>query len=128
MTKGNKGIDRLIDKFENQRRRKKVFGYRKKRDTKIREVGDQWEEVNPVTGQVWLWTQKEGYRVKQAKGMSGMREAIDNLYKCISPDCTTEYMTSFDKKMQKISGMCADCHFKFEIKRSIPLFPLLQLI
>ena len=34
-------------------------------------------------------------------------------------DCTTEYMTSFDKKMQKISGMCADCHFKFETKLKI---------
>lgn len=92
-------------------------GYTKKKDTKIREVGEKWIEAD-ASGGVIEWEQKKGYRVKKRKNLQALFDLQDYLRtysNCHKETCDAKG-TRLDKKFKKISGRCADCHFAFERK------------
>lgn len=95
---------------------KTTVGYRKQKPSKkIREVGEVWEEEDP-NGNIIVWEQKEGYRVKRRKNLKSLYDLKDYVNKynnCHKEKCTS-LNTRLDLKFKKLTGRCADCHFEFE--------------
>ena len=97
---------------------KSVYGYDVKKEHKVREVGEIWEEELP-NGTVIEWEQKKGYKVKRAKNLkvlTDVRQELNQYTNCYE-DCekrkTAKY-TQHDKKIRDIHGMCLDCLAKYE--------------
>lgn len=86
---------------------------------KKREVGEKWTEINS-NGTEIEWEQKEGYRIKSFKNLSGaVQEARDFLYSfpnCPKETCTCKVPTRIDQKFKKLMGMCEDCVISNETK------------
>jgi len=88
----------------------------------LKEVGDTWKEyINDEL--VAVWEQCDGYRLKHSPSWtkeSKMKkeEILDYLssYPNCYDDCTTKTKTRLDEKFRRLSGMCADCHFRMEEK------------
>ena len=82
---------------------RKTFGFtdakQKAAKVKKREVGDVWEEKDPVSGTIHVWEQKEGFRVKRSKNWEAMDEIRNSMTvpeKC--PHCDTR-MRNHEKKL-----------------------------
>lgn len=101
----------------------KTFGFSNAADqaekNKKREVGEKWVEINS-NGTEIEWEQKEGYRIKSFKNLSGaVQEARDFLYSfpnCPKETCTCKVPTRIDQKFKKFMGMCEDCVISNETK------------
>lgn len=88
-----------------------------KEKNKTREIGDVWEEVNPVTGIVTIWEQRKGYRAKRVKGGNAITAHIDTREEfpnCYHDSCKTKPKNHLDSKMKGIHGMCFDCVVEME--------------
>lgn len=87
------------------------------KQTKTREVGEVWEEYDPVTGSTVVWEQKKGYRVKKSKIADAVQEAkqyLEHYPNCFHEECKTKEKSWIDKKMRVIHGMCFDCVVEME--------------
>lgn len=97
---------------------KTVTGYKGTDRTEHREVGEIWEEYNPDGTVRCIWEQKSGYRVKRSPNseiLDKVREELNSYPNC-RPECKSPKNTRLDSVFRKISGMCADCHFRMETK------------
>lgn len=83
------------------------------------EVGDIWEEVDPVTGMVTVVEQKEGFRIRKTKNsdtMQTVRDYLRSFPNCQKESCTCVKPNHLDEKMRKVNGMCFDCTIEYEHK------------
>lgn len=84
---------------------------------KKRKVGEVWEEVDPITGQVRVFEQKEGFRIQKSKvtdTMSELRTELRTFKKCPKESCTCIAPNHLDQKMKRIHEMCYDCVIDME--------------
>lgn len=123
---GVRNIDDIKKVYEGTFSRQEQFSYSDLEKTveknKKREVGEVWEEINPVTGQATLWEQKKGYRVKKSKNadtFADVRNYLRSFPNCQKETCTCTAPNRLDKKFRNLTGMCADCHFSYETKLKI---------
>jgi hypothetical protein len=86
-----------------------TFGYEKEADKK-REVGEKW-----VDGEGVEWEQKDGFRTNLTK-MDEVREFLQKISKCSSPECKTIKYSTPDKKAIVKTTLCLDCLAKQESK------------
>lgn len=86
-----------------------TFGYEKEADKK-REVGEKWVDSNGVE-----WEQKEGFKTNLTK-MDEVREFLQKISKCSSPECKTIKYSTADKKAIVKTTLCLDCLAKQETK------------
>lgn len=101
----------------------KTFGYSDTANTaeqnKKREVGEIWE-VTDAHGNVTVWEQKDGYRVKtnkvQQEAKRTIELALNSFPKCPKETCTCTQPTRIDLKFKSRSGMCEDCTITEETK------------
>lgn len=101
---------------------KKTFGWTDKaaadERNKKREVGEVWEETNPVTGVTYRWEQRDGYRVKSfanlAETMEQARQYLNSFPNCPKETCTCSNPTRLDEKFRRMMGMCEDCVISME--------------
>ena len=93
-----------------------------KEQTKIRKVGETWEELDSETGEVnYIWTQHEGYRTKSKPGDADRSHPSWDKY--VYPNCVEgcetnkkKAFTRLDEKYRKIYGMCTDCAARYETR------------
>lgn len=85
----------------------KTFGYEKEGDKK-REVGERWIDKDGVE-----WEQKDGFRANLTK-MDEVREFLQKISKCSSPNCKTIKYSTADKKAIVKTTLCIDCLAKQE--------------
>lgn len=84
---------------------------------KKRAVGEVWEEKNPVTGQIEIVEQHEGFRSRKSPNtdtMNSVREYLRSFPNCQKDKCTCIKPNHLDEKMRKYNGMCYDCTIEFE--------------
>lgn len=106
---------------------KKTFGWSDAAVTgeknKKREVGEVWEETNPVTGVTYRWEQRDGYRVKTSSNFGEfakeIRDFLHSFPNCPKETCTCSNPTRLDEKFKKKMGMCEDCVISMETNLKI---------
>jgi len=86
-----------------------TFGYEKEADKK-REIGEKWVDSDGVQ-----WEQKDGFRTNLTK-MDEVREFLQKISRCSSPECKTVKYSTVDKKAIVKTTMCLDCLSKVETK------------
>jgi len=86
-----------------------TFGYEKEADKK-REIGEKWVDSDGVQ-----WEQKDGFRTNLTK-MDEVREFLQKISRCSSPECKTVKYSTADKKAIVKTTMCLDCLSKVETK------------
>jgi len=86
-----------------------TFGYEKEADKK-REIGEKWVDSDGVQ-----WEQKDGFRTNLTK-MDEVREFLQKINRCSSPECKTVKYSTADKKAIVKTTMCLDCLSKVETK------------
>lgn len=111
-----KAVQQLLDgthKFQT----KKSFNFTPGKVNQRREVGETWEEVDPKTGNTYVWEQKEGYRVRHGN-LDSVRQALQEMkMPSTCPNCGDEMIKpNLDKKMWNIHKMCFDCVIDMEAK------------
>lgn len=84
-----------------------TFGYEKESDKK-REIGEKWVDSEGVE-----WEQKDGFRTNLTK-MDKVREYLQKISKCASPECKTIKYSTSDKKAIVKTTLCLDCLAKQE--------------
>lgn len=104
---------------------RKTFGFSDAKDTsKIREVGEIWEETDINGNKIW-WEQKQGYRVKYgvhpdiAQTLKEAHEYLQTFPNCQKETCTCKQPTRIDEKFRRMVGMCEDCLISFETNLKI---------
>lgn len=115
-----KAIQQMLDgnhKFQS----KKTTGFSDAKSqaekSKKREVGEVWEEIDPITGTVTIIEQREGFRIRRSKNsevMQEVRDYIRSFPNCQKDSCTCVKPNHLDEKMRKANGMCFDCTIEFE--------------
>jgi len=85
------------------------------------EIGDVWEETDPVTGVITVIEQRDGFRIRKTKNseiFQSIREELRSFPNCRKETCTCIQQSSkihpLDDKMRKIHGMCFDCVIEME--------------
>ena len=81
------------------------------------EVGDIWEEIDPVSGITYVIEQRDGFRIKKTQNsdaLQSVREELRAFPNCRKETCTCLGKHHLDKKMRKIHGMCFDCVIEME--------------
>lgn len=84
---------------------------KKREDAKIRKVGEKWQETD-IHGNVFLWEQMEGYRVRSrpnSEFFQEVRTELNSFKNCPKETCTCTNPTHIDKKFRRIHGMCLEC-------------------
>ncbi len=84
-----------------------TFGYEKEADKK-REIGEKWVDSEGVE-----WEQKDGFRTNLTK-MDEVREYLQKISKCSSPECKTIKYSRADKKAIVKTTLCLECLIKQE--------------
>lgn len=93
--------------------------------SKVREVGEVWEEIGADGKTICWWKQEQGYRVKYnvhpdiSKSMDAVREYLRSFPNCQKETCTCTSPTNLDKKFRAIMGMCEDCTISMETRLKI---------
>ena len=115
-----KAVQQMIDgthKFQT----KKSIGFSDAAHTAKKsehhEIGDVWEEVDPVTGIVTIVEQRDGFRVKKSKNSDSLQQARDYIRSfpnCRKESCTCAKPHPLDEMMRKSNGMCFDCTIDME--------------
>lgn len=88
-----------------------------------RNIGDIWEETDPVTGIVTIIEQRDGFRVRKTKNSAALQQARDyvrSFPNCRKESCTCLKPHPLDETMRKANGMCFDCtiEMEHELKKS----------
>ena len=121
-----KAVKQMIDgthKFQT----KKTIGFSDAESTAKKnakhEIGDTWEEVDPVSGIIYVLEQKDGFRIKKSKNFEifqDIRDDMKSFKNCPKETCTCIAPKSIDMKMKKIHDMCFDCviDMEHELKKS----------
>ena len=85
------------------------------------EIGDVWEEADPVTGVIYVIEQRDGFRIRKSKNtdvFQSVRDEIRSFPNCRKETCTCIQKNGtihpLDDKMRKIHGMCFDCTIEME--------------
>jgi hypothetical protein len=85
------------------------------------EIGDVWEETDPVSKVTYIIEQRDGFRIKKTKNTDALQSVRDELRSfpnCKKEVCTCTQMSSkmhpLDDKMRKIHGLCFDCVIEME--------------
>ena len=115
-----KAVTQMLDgthKFQT----KKITGFSDAESTAKKnakhEIGDIWEEVDPVSGITYVIEQKEGFRIKKSKNFEifqDIRDDIKSFKNCPKETCTCIAPKPIDSKMKKIHDMCFDCVIEME--------------
>jgi hypothetical protein len=119
-----KAVQQMLDgthKFQT----KKTVGFSDADATAKRnerhEIGDVWEETDPVSGVTYVIEQRDGFRIKKTKNsdvLQSVREELRSFPNCRKDVCTCTQQSSrvhaLDDKMRKIHGMCFDCVIEME--------------
>ena len=115
-----KAVQQMIDgnhKFQT----KKTVGFSDADTTAKRnekhEVGDIWEEADPVTGNIYVIEQRDGFRIKKTKNsevFQQIRDELNTFNKCPKEKCTCTNPQRIDEKMRRIHDMCFDCVIEME--------------
>lgn len=110
---------------EHRTQTRKVFGYtnidKARESSIIRNVGDVWEEID-ANGNVHIWEQHDGWRVRKSPNSDVFQEIRDelNTFKnCPKDKCTCYKPTRLDKKFRVTHGMCFECVTAEETKMQI---------
>ena len=87
------------------------------------EVGDIWEETDPVSGVTYIIEQREGFRIRKTQNsevLQTIREELRAFPNCRKEICTCSGQHPLDKKMRGLHGMCFDCviEMEHELKKS----------
>ena len=119
-----KAVQQMLDgthKFQT----KKTIGFSDADATAKRnerhEIGDVWEEADPVTGVIYVIEQRDGFRIRKSKNtdvFQSVRDEIRSFPNCRKETCTCIQKNGtihpLDDKMRKIHGMCFDCTIEME--------------
>ena len=119
-----KAVQQMLDgthKFQT----KKTTGFSDTTATAKRnerhEIGDVWEEADPVTGVIYVIEQRDGFRIRKSKNtdvFQSVRDEIRSFPNCRKETCTciqkNGTLHPLDDKMRKIHGMCFDCTIEME--------------
>ena len=115
-----KAVQQMIDgnhKFQT----KKTVGFSdvesKAKRNERHEVGDIWEEADPVTGNIYVIEQRDGFRIKKTKNsevFQQIRDELNTFNKCPKEKCTCTNPQRIDEKMRRIHDMCFDCVIEME--------------
>lgn len=119
-----KAVQQMLDgthKFQT----KKTIGFSDADATAKRnerhEIGDVWEEADPVTGVIYVIEQRDGFRIRKSKNtdvLQSVRDEIRSFPNCRKETCTCVQKNGtlhpLDEKMRKIHGMCFDCTIEME--------------
>jgi hypothetical protein len=115
-----KAIQQMIDgnhKFQT----KKTVGFSdaefKAKRNERHDVGDIWEEADPVTGNIYVIEQRDGFRIKKTKNseiFQQIRDELNTFTKCPKETCTCINPQRVDEKMRRIHDMCFDCVIEME--------------
>lgn len=115
-----KAIQQMLDgthKFQT----KKIVGFSDAEDAAKKnerhDVGDIWEEKDPVSGVIYIIEQREGFRIKKTNNadvLQGVRDDLRAFPNCRKETCTCAGTHHLDKKMKVIHGMCFDCTIEME--------------
>jgi hypothetical protein len=87
-----------------------------KKNTK-HDVGDVWEETDPITGLTYVIEQRDGYRIRKTKAsnvLQSVREELRSYPNCRKETCTCITKHPLNEKMRKLHGMCFDCVIEME--------------
>lgn len=121
-----KAVQQMIDgnhKFQT----KKTVGFSdaesKAKRNERHDVGDIWEEADPVTGNIYVIEQRDGFRIKKTKNseiFQQIRDELNTFNKCPKEKCTCTNPQRIDEKMRRIHDMCFDCviEMEHELKKS----------
>ena len=115
-----KAIQQMLDgthKFQT----KKIVGFSDAEDAAKKnerhDVGDIWEEKDPISGVIYIVEQREGFRIKKTNNadvLQGVRDDLRAFPNCRKETCTCAGTHHLDKKMKVIHGMCFDCTIEME--------------
>jgi hypothetical protein len=115
-----KAIQQMLDgthKFQT----KKIVGFSDAEDAAKKnerhDVGDIWEEKDPVSGVIYIVEQREGFRIKKTNNadvLQGVRDDLRAFPNCRKETCTCAGTHHLDKKMKVIHGLCFDCTIEME--------------
>jgi hypothetical protein len=115
-----KAIQQMLDgthKFQT----KNIVGFSDAEDAAKKnerhDVGDIWEEKDPVSGVIYIVEQREGFRIKKTNNadvLQGVRDDLRAFPNCRKETCTCAGTHHLDKKMKVIHGMCFDCTIEME--------------
>jgi hypothetical protein len=81
------------------------------------DVGDVWEEHDPVTNTIHVLEQRDGFRIRKPKNSDALqtiRDEMRSFPNCRKETCTCVGKHPADIKMRKIHGMCLDCVIDME--------------
>jgi hypothetical protein len=81
------------------------------------DVGDVWEETDPVSGTTYIIEQRDGFRIKKTKTsdvLQSVREELRSYPNCRKETCTCLEKHPLNEKMRKLHGMCFDCVIEME--------------
>lgn len=119
----NRDIVEIL-KGDHKYQKKKTFAggleqgelHRIQEKAKVRKVGEKWEEYSSEGEVIAIWTQMNGYRIKESpNSMIDQYQSYVNDYpNCYTEECKTKPKTALDKKYKLIYGMCTSCAAKFE--------------
>lgn len=108
---------------------KRTFGFSdvnyQSEKSKLREVGEIWEEKNALGETVCWWKQNKGYRSRyhrhpdEQAAIDAEIERLNSFYNCPKSECTCKTRTRLDEVFRKKTGMCEDCVFSMETKLKI---------
>lgn len=100
---------------------KKTIGFsdvdKSAEQNKKHDIGDVWEETDPVSGLTYIYEQRDGFRIKKTKStdiLQDVRDEIRSFPNCRKDTCTCLGKHPLDQKMQKLHGMCFDCVIEME--------------
>ena len=115
-----KAVQQMLDgthKFQT----KKTVGFSDADSTAKRnerhEVGDVWEETDPISGITYVIEQREGFRIRKTKNtdvLQQVRDEIRSFPNCRKETCTCSGKHPLDLKMRSVHGMCFDCTIEME--------------
>lgn len=97
-------IDTVFDRASNVQR---VHGYEGEEEA-VHKVGDVWTDKDGNS-----WEQKQGYKISITK-MDAVRQYLQKLNTCTSPDCKTMKYTEADRKLIRKTGLCLECLTEME--------------
>lgn len=117
--KNNKALQQMLE-GQHRTQTKKTFGFSDATDkSKIREVGEVWEEKDIHGNSIW-YEQKNGYRVSTnvhpdiAKEIQRIRDSLNSFPNCRKEVCSCTAPTNLDRKFQRLVGMCEECLISYE--------------
>jgi len=92
--------------------------------SKVREIGEVWEEKDFNGNSIWF-EQQQGFRIKSslhpdvAKAMREANEYLKSFPNCQKEECTCKVPNRIDETFRRKVGMCEDCLITMETRLKI---------